>query len=393
MSTRNVYTDNNATTMVAPEVVEDMQPFFSNLYGNPSSMHQFGGQVKKFIDRAREQVGEFISADHSEIVFTSCGTESDNAAIRGALAAQPDKKHIITSRVEHPAVKNVCQHLGKNGYRISELSVDRLGRIDLDELEEKLDSSTALVTIMWANNETGVIFPVEKIAEIVKSKGALFHCDAVQAAGKVAIDVNKIPIDLLSLSGHKVHAPKGIGVLYIRKGTHFAPFVMGGHQENGRRAGTENVPYIVGLGKACELAKKNLKSENSYIEALRDRLENELIDKALDASVNGDRQHRLPNTTNISFKYIEGESILMLFSEAGIAASSGSACTSGSLEPSHVLRAMGIPFTRVHGSVRFSLSRYNTEEDINYIIEKMLWIEKRLREMSPFGREELHAGQ
>lgn len=393
MSTRNVYADNNATTMVAPEVVEEMQPFFSNLYGNPSSMHMFGGQVKKFVDLAREKVASFIKADPSEIVFTSCGTESDNAAIRGVLATQPDKKHIITSRVEHPAVKNVCQHLGKNGYRITELSVDRLGRIDLDELREKLESDTALVTIMWANNETGVVFPIEEIAELVKSKGAVFHCDAVQAAGKIDIDVKRAPIDLLSVSGHKLHAPKGVGALYVRKGTHFAPFVMGGHQEAGRRAGTENVPYIVGLGKACELAVKHMDAKNTQITALRDRLERELLDKAIDASVNGDKQNRLPNTTNISFKYIEGESILMLLSEAGIAASSGSACTSGSLEPSHVLRAMGIPFTRVHGSVRFSLSRYNSDEDISYIIEKMLQIEKRLREISPFGREELHAGQ
>jgi cysteine desulfurase len=393
VSTRNVYADNNATTMVAPEVVEEMQPFFSNLYGNPSSMHMFGGQVKKFVDLAREKVASFIKADPSEIVFTSCGTESDNAAIRGVLATQPDKKHIITSRVEHPAVKNVCQHLGKNGYRITELSVDRLGRIDLDELREKLDSDTALVTIMWANNETGVVFPIEEIAELVKSKGVVFHCDAVQAAGKIDIDVKRAPIDLLSISGHKLHAPKGVAALYVRKGTHFAPFVMGGHQEAGRRAGTENVPYIAGLGKACELAAKHMDAKNTQITALRDRLERELLDKAIDSSVNGDKQNRLPNTTNISFKYIEGESILMLLSEAGIAASSGSACTSGSLEPSHVLRAMGIPFTRVHGSVRFSLSRYNSDEDISYIIEKMLQIEKRLREISPFGKEELHAGQ
>jgi len=392
VTTRNVYVDNNATTMIAPEVVEEMEPFLRELYGNPSSMHLFGGQVKKYVDRAREKVAALINADPSEVLFTSCGTESDNAAIRGVLAAHPEKRHIITSRVEHPAVKNVCQHLGKNGYRVTELSVDKAGRIDLDELKEKLDPDTALVTIMWANNETGVIFPIEKIARMVKSAGALFHCDAVQAAGKIPIDMQRVPVDLLSLSGHKLHAPKGIGVLYLRKGTLFVPFIMGGHQEGGRRAGTENVPYIVGLGKACELAAEKIGGEIAAVKALRDRLERELLDKAIDASVNGDQENRLPNTTNISFKYIEGESILILLSEEGIAASSGSACTSGSLEPSHVLRAMGVPFTRVHGSVRFSLSRYNTEKDISYIIEHMLDIEKKLREISPFGREELNAG-
>lgn len=391
MTVRTVYTDNNATTMVAPEVREAMLPFFTDLYGNPSSMHLFGGQVKKFVEQAREKVAGLLHADSSEVVFTSCGTESDNAAIRGVLAANPDRRHIITSRVEHPAVKNVFQYLGKNGYRVSEISVDRLGRIDLDELREKLDSDTALVSIMWANNETGVIFPIRQIAELVKSAGAVFHTDAVQAAGKVEIDLQQTPVDLLSISGHKLHAPKGIGVLYIRKGTHFVPFVMGGHQESGRRAGTENVPYIVGMGRACELARENMNEEQTRVKKLRDRLETELTQKAIDASVNGDIENRLPNTSNISFKYIEGESILILLSEVGIAASSGSACTSGSLEPSHVLRAMGIPFTRVHGSVRFSLSRYNTEEDITCIVEHMLRIERRLREISPFGRDEMHA--
>jgi cysteine desulfurase len=389
---RNViYTDNNATTMVAPEVVEAMMPFFSQLYGNASSMHSFGGQIKKHVDEARAKVAALINADPAEIIFTSCGTESDNAAIRGILAAQPEKRHIITSRVEHPAVKNVFQHLGKNGYRVSEISVDRLGRIDLDELREKLDHETALVSIMWANNETGVIFQIRDIAELVKSRGAVFHTDAVQAAGKVVIDMKNTPVDLLSISGHKLHAPKGIGVLYLRKGVHCVPFMMGGHQESGRRAGTENVPYIVGLGRACELAHQFMSVEQREVARLRDFLEKELTEKAIDATVNGDIEHRLPNTTNISFKYIEGESILMLLSEVGIAASSGSACTSGSLEPSHVLRAMGIPFTRVHGSVRFSLSRYNTEEDMHSIVQHMLRIEKRLRDISPFGRDEINA--
>jgi cysteine desulfurase len=389
VSNREVYVDNNATTMTAPEVLESMQPFFCRLYGNPSSMHQFGGQVKKHIDRAREQAASLLGAQSSEIIFTSCGTESNNAAIRGLLAAEPDKKHIITSRVEHPAVKNVFQHLGQSGYRVSELSVDREGRLDLDELREVLSDDTALVSLMWANNETGVIFPVEQAAEMVRAAGAVFHCDAVQAAGKIPIDLSRTPIDMLSISGHKLHAPKGIGVLYVRKGTHFSPWLLGGHQENGRRAGTENVSGIVGLGRACELARECIEAENTVVQQLRDRLEQELLERAIDASVNGDTVNRLPNTANISFKYIEGESILILLSEVGIAASSGSACTSGSLEPSHVLRAMGVPFTRVHGSVRFSLSRYTTKEDVDYIVENMLRIERRLREISPFGRDEL----
>ncbi len=393
MTQRTVYADNNATTQVAPEVVEAMMPFFTTHYGNPSSMHFMAIEPEKAIKQAREQVAQLLNADPTEIVFTSCGTESDNAAIRGILAAVPDKRHIITTRVEHPAVRNLCQYLGKQGYRVTELSVDKQGHLDLDELRETLDDDTAVVSIMWANNETGVIFPIAELAELVKSRGAVFHCDAVQAAGKLPIDVKKVPVDLISISGHKLHAPKGIGVLYIRKGTYFVPLLMGGHQEQGRRGGTENVPYIVGLGKAAELARTYVGEEQQRVKLLRDRLENELLEKALDASVNGDRANRLPNTTSISFKYIEGEAILLLLSAAGIAASSGSACTSGSLEPSHVLRAMGVPFTRVHGSVRFSLSRYNTEEDVNYIVEKMVPIVRRLREISPFGREELYAAK
>jgi len=389
VSIRDVYADNNATTMTAPEVLESMQPFFCDLYGNPSSMHNFGGQVKKHIDRAREQVASLLSAQSSEIIFTSCGTESDNAAIRGVLEAAPHKKHIITSRVEHPAVKNVFQYLADSGYRVSELSVDRDGRLDLDELREVLDDDTALVSLMWANNETGVVFPIEEAAEMTHAAGALFHCDAVQAAGKIPIDLSRASIDLLSISGHKLHAPKGIGVLYVRKGTHFSPYLLGGHQEGGRRAGTENVPAIAGMGRACELAAGAIDAENTTVKALRDQLESALLERSIDASVNGDTQNRLPNTANISFKYIEGESILILLSEVGIAASSGSACTSGSLEPSHVLRAMGVPFTRVHGSVRFSLSRYTTAEDVDYIVTNMIRIERRLREISPFGRDEL----
>ncbi|MCX5896788.1 MAG: cysteine desulfurase NifS [Proteobacteria bacterium] len=390
---RTVYADNNATTRVAPEVLEAMLPFFKEQFGNPSSMHYLAKPAEQAITKAREQVACLLNADPSEIVFTSCGTESNNAAIRGVLAALPHKKHIITTRVEHPAVRNVCQYLGKNGYRVTELPVDKTGQIDLDELRETLDDDTALVSIMWANNETGVIFPVREIADMVKSRGALLHCDAVQAAGKLPVDLRTVNIDLLSISGHKLHAPKGIGVLYIRKGTYFAPLMIGGHQEKGRRAGTENVPYIVGLGKACELALEQKEDEQTRVKSLRDRLEQELLEKALDASVNGDPTNRLPNTTSISFKYIEGEAILLMLSAEGIAASSGSACTSGSLEPSHVLRAMGVPFTRVHGSIRFSLSRYNSDEDITYIVEKMVPIARRLREISPFGRDEQYAAK
>jgi len=393
MTMHTVYADNNATTQVAPEVLEAMLPFFKEQFGNPSSMHYLAKPAEQAITRAREQVACLLNADPSEIVFTSCGTESDNAAIRGGLAALPHRKHIITTRVEHPAVRNVCQYLGKNGYRVTELSVDKMGHLDLDELRETLDDDTALVSVMWANNETGVVFPVKEIAAMVKSRGALLHCDAVQAAGKLPIDLRTVNIDLLSISGHKLHAPKGIGVLYIRRGTYFSPLMIGGHQEKGRRAGTENVPYIVGIGKACELALDHMQEEQTRVKPLRDRLEKELLEKALDASVNGDPANRLPNTTSISFKYIEGEAILLMLSVEGIAASSGSACTSGSLEPSHVLRAMGVPFTRVHGSIRFSLSRYNSDEDITYIVEKMVPIARRLREISPFGRDELYAAK
>lgn len=393
MTMRTVYADNNATTQVAPEVLELMLPFFKEQFGNPSSMHYLAKPAEQAITTAREQVACLLNADPSEIVFTSCGTESNNAAIRGGLAALPHRKHIITTRVEHPAVRNVCQYLGKNGYRVTELSVDKTGHLDLDELRETLDEDTALVSIMWANNETGVVFPVKEIADMVKSRGALLHCDAVQAAGKLPVDLRTVNIDLLSISGHKLHAPKGIGVLYIRRGTYFSPLLIGGHQEKGRRAGTENVPYIAGLGKACELALDHLQDEQTRVKSMRDRLEKELLEKALDASVNGDPVNRLPNTTSISFKYIEGEAILLMLSVEGIAASSGSACTSGSLEPSHVLRAMGVPFTRVHGSIRFSLSRYNSDEDVTYIVEKMVPIARRLREISPFGRDELYAAK
>ena len=384
---KTVYFDNNATTQVASEVLEAMLPYFRELYGNPSSMHTFGGQVGQKIRTAREQVAELIGASPDEIIFTSCGSESDNTAIHSALATQPDKKHIITSRVEHPAIRALCAHLQTQGYRITELSVDKSGLLDLENLEKSLTADTAIVSLMWGNNETGVIFPVEKAAAIAHERGVLFHTDAVQAAGKIPIKLKNNAIDMLSISGHKLHAPKGIGVLYVRKGTKFSPFLIGGHQERGRRGGTENAPSIVGLGKARELAAMNMEKENTFVKAMRDRLETELLNRIPQSRVNGDRSNRLPNTTNISFEFVEGEAILLLMNELGICASSGSACTSGSLQPSHVLRAMGVPFTMAHGSIRFSLSIYNTEEEIDFVIDKMPPIIARLREMSPFWKK------
>ena len=374
---------------MAPEVLEAMLPYFSEFYGNPSSMHFFGGQVQKKVNEAREQVADFLGAEPSEIIFTSCGTESDNTAILGTLDSYPEKRHFITSRVEHPAVMNVSSHLSRKGYRTTEISVDREGRLDLDELKESITDKTALVSIMYANNETGVLFPIEEVGEIVKSSGIPFHTDGIQAAGKIPLNMKKSTVDMLSLSGHKLHAPKGVGILYIRKGTKFSPFMIGGHQEKGRRGGTENVPYIIGLGKACELAKKHLGEENTRVRALRDYLEAKILEKVPNTLVNGDRNNRLPNTLNVSFEYVEGESILLLLSDLGICASSGSACTSGSLEPSHVLRAMGVPFTAAHGSIRFSLSIYNTKEEMDYIIEHLPPIIQRLRNISPFWKDYL----
>ena len=381
---KTIYLDNNATTRPADEVLEEMLPYLKTFYGNVSSMHRFGGQLRHRIDEARQQAAQLLGCEPDEVIFTSGGTESDNTAIIGVLAHIPQKRHIVTSRVEHPAVRTTCRLLQKQGYRLTELAVDHYGRIDLDELKAALTDDTALVTIMYANNETGVIFPIEQIARIVKQQGVIFHTDAVQAAGKIPIDLARTPIDLLSLSGHKLHAPKGVGILYLRRGTPAAPLLVGGHQEFGKRAGTENVAGIVALGKACELARQNMAEENGRVCQLRDRLEEGLLQHCLDARVNGDRQMRLPNTTNISFEYIEGEAILLMLDRLGIAASSGSACTSGSLEPSHVLRAMGVPFTAVHGSIRFSLSRYNNMEEIDYVVREMPKIVRWLREISLF---------
>jgi len=382
-----IYTDNNATTQVAPEVLEEMLPYFHELYGNPSSMHTFGGRVGHKLKEARAKVASLIEASPEEIIFTSCGTESNNTAIQAAIRSYPDKKHIITTRVEHPAVKNLCEYLSKNGYRVTFVPVDRKGRLDVDYLYENLTDDTAIVSVMWANNESGIIFPIEEIARTVKEKGVVFHTDAVQAAGKIPVDVRKVGLDMLSLSGHKLHAPKGVGALFVRKGTKFSPLLIGGHQESGRRGGTENSASIIGFGKASEIAVDHFEELNSRVKHLRDKLENEIINTIPNTMINGDIKNRLPNTTSIAFEYVEGESILLMMDELGICASSGSACTSGSLEPSHVLRAMGVPFTAAHGTIRFSLSTYNSEDEINFIVEQLPPIIERLRKMSPFWQE------
>ncbi len=390
---RTVYLDNNATTRVAPEVLEAMIPFFSERYGNPSSMHSFGGNVMKEVRLARDRVADFLGASPEEIMFTSCGTESDNAAIRSALSSYPDKKHIVTSRVEHPAIRALCAHLTTQGYRVTELPVDSEGRMDIEQYRKALTPDTAVVSLMWANNETGVIFPIEKAAELAKERGILFHTDAVQAVGKIPIKLNKTAIDMLSLSGHKLHAPKGIGILYVRKGTKFSPLLIGGHQERGRRGGTEATPSIIAMGVAAELAGAKMEYENTEVRRIRDKLENTLLQTIPNTKVNGERINRLPNTTNISFEFVEGEGILLMMDEYGICASSGSACTSGSLQPSHVLRAMGVPFTMAHGSIRFSLSVYNTEEEIDFVLEKLPPIIETLRSLSPYWKASAQAAE
>ena len=381
---KTIYLDNNATTAVAPEVLAAMLPYLGELYGNPSSMHSFGGQVGEAVDTARERIAALLGAAPDEIIFTSCGSESDNTAIWSALQTQPEKRHLITTRVEHPAVLNVVQYWERQGYHVTLLGVDGKGRLDLDEYAAALSDDTALVSIMFANNEVGNIYPIQTMAEMAKDRGVLFHTDAVQAVGKTPIDLRHLPVDMLSLSGHKIHAPKGIGVLYVRKGVRFRPFLRGGHQERGRRAGTENVPYIVGLGMAAQLSSDHMQEERVNVARLRDKLENGLLERISDCMVNGDVENRLPNTSNIAFKNVEGEAILLMLDRLGICASSGSACTSGSLEPSHVLRAMGVPFNYAHGSVRLSLSRYTTEEDVDYVIENFPGVIETLRAISPF---------
>jgi len=385
--TREVYFDNNATTRVLPEVAEAMLPYLTEFYGNPSSIHRFGSQVGEKISEARAQVAALIgAADPVEVIFTSCGTEGDNAAIRAMLEARPDKRHIVTTQVEHSAVLGLCQHLEKKGYRVTWLGVNENGALDLEELRAALAEDTALVSIMWANNETGVIFPIEQIGAVVRSKGIPFHVDAVQAAGKIPIHVKGLPVDLLTISAHKFYAPKGIGALYVRRGITFPPFMIGGHQERNRRAGTENVASIVGMGTAAEIALGRLAEDPARIGKLRDLLEDLLLESCPGSRVNGRGEARLFNTSNISFRYLEGESILVLLDQQGICASTGSACTAGSSEPSHVLRAMKVPNDWLQGAVRFSLGRFNTEEEVRFVNQMVPSIVQRLEGLSALGK-------
>lgn len=385
----DIYLDNNATTKVDPMAVDAMMPYFSEQFGNPSSIHKFADGVARGIKQARKQVQSLIGAEHdSEIVFTSCGSESDSTAILSALKAQPNRKEIITTAVEHPAVLSLCDYLEKDGYTIHRLPVDKVGRLNLEAYGNMLSDQVAIVSVMWANNETGTIFPVEKMAEMAHEAGVMFHTDAVQAVGKIPMNLQDTKIDMLSISGHKLHAPKGIGVLYLRRGTRFRPLLRGGHQERGRRAGTENTASIVALGKACELAEEFIEYENTEVKAMRDKLEQGVVNAIPHCFITGDIDNRLPNTTDIAFEYIEGEAILMLLNKAGIAASSGSACTSGSLEPSHVMRAMDIPYTAAHGTIRFSFSRYNTMSEVDEVIKVMPQITTMLRKLSPYWDSE-----
>ena len=384
-----IYLDNNATTKVDEKVLNEMMPFFKDEYANPSSMYNFSKNSSNAIQDARVKLKEFFGAkSEKEIIFTSCGSESANTAIRGYLA-NTKKKHIITTKIEHPCVLNVYKYLEKQGYKVDYLGVNSNGELNIDELSDIINEDTALVSVMWANNETGVVNPVKKISEIIKSKNpeTKFFVDAVQAAGKIPINVVDCGIDMLGISGHKLHAPKGIGALYVNSKTMISPLIIGGHQERGKRAGTENVPYIVGLGKAAELASDNLEYEMTEVARLRDKLEKGILQNIYNARVNTGLAKRVPNTTNIGFEYIEGELILLHLSDLGICASSGSACTSGSLEPSHVLRAMNVPFTSIHGSIRFSLSRFTTEDDIDYVISNLPKTIDDIIRISPYQAE------
>jgi cysteine desulfurase len=377
------YFDNNATTRVAPEVMDAMIPFLRDYWGNPSSTYHFGRQVGEHLDRARSQVAALINAEPREIVFTSCGTEGNNSAIHSALMSQPNKRHVVTTAVEHSANMKFCDLLQKRGYAVTFLPVAPDGGLDLDLLEKSIRPDTAIVSVMWANNETGVLFPVRDIAVICRRKGVLFHTDAVQAPGKVRIDVRALGVDFLSLSAHKLHAPKGIGLLYVRRQVRYQPYIVGGGQERGRRGGTENVANIVAFGRAADLAMARLDDENTRVRALRDRLEDGILAGIPGTSRNGARDPRLPNTTNIAFDGVEAEGILMLLDQAGICASSGSACTTGSLDPSHVLTAMGCTVARARSSIRFSLGIYNTEADVDYVLKHLPGIIARLRASAP----------
>ena len=388
-----IYLDNNATTKVDPQVLDAMLPFLKEEYANPSSVYEFAKRSNHAVKEARGVMKDFFNAkDEKEIIFTSCGSESANTAIRGVLNMNKNKRHIITTKVEHPCVLNLYQTLEKEGYNVDYIGVNSNGELDLAQLEDAINDDTALVSVMYANNETGVIFPIEKISEIIKSKNkeTKFFVDAVQVSGKIPIDVQALGVDLMGISGHKFHAPKGIGALYVNSKTLITPLIIGGHQERGKRAGTENVPYIVGMAKAAELAQDHLKYEATEVKRLRDKLEKNIVKNVFNARLNTGIVNRVPNTTNIGFEYIEGELILLHLSDLGICASSGSACTSGSLEPSHVLRAMNVPFTAIHGSIRFSLSKYTTEAEIDYVCGKLPGIIEKLTSISPF-QDELEA--
>ncbi|WP_198517241.1 cysteine desulfurase NifS [Vibrio sp. HA2012] len=390
---RVVYLDNNATTRIDPRVLDTMIPYLDEFYGNPSSIHELGARVGKAMELARERLQAFIGAAYSsEIIFTSSATEATTTAILSALEALPERKEIITTVVEHPATLQLCQNLERKGYRVHWIGVDTKGRLDTDAYLKALSENVAVVSVMWANNETGTIFPVEYLAKEAKAVGAQFHVDAVQVMGKRPVDVKTTDIDMLSLSGHKFHAPKGVGVLYLKRGTRFRPLLRGGHQERGRRAGTENAASIIGLGVAAELAQKSIDSDMFQIALMRDRLEQGILARIPSTFVTGNPRERVPNTTNIAIEYVEGEALLLLMNQAGIAASSGSACTSGSLEPSHVMKAMNIPFTAAHGTLRFSLSRFTTDDDIDHVLEQLPAIVERLRMLSPYWDNEKNQG-
>lgn len=380
----NIYLDHNATTPILGEVFKAMEPFLKERWGNPSSIHWAGRNEKTALADARDKVAEFLNCTPAEIIFTSSGTEGDNHAIKGiAFSKQKKGNHIITTTVEHPAVLNTCKFMEKQGFEVTYLGVDEFGLINLQELEDAITDKTILITIMYANNETGVIFPIKEIAGIAKSRKVTFHTDAVQAAGKMKLDVKDLGVDLLTISAHKIYGPKGVGALFVKRGVRLTPLIHGGHHERNRRGGTENVAGIVGLARACEIAMSDMETETAHLKKLRDRLEEGLLKEVPYTKLNGDKVHRIPNTTNISFEFIEGEGLLLSLDMLGVATSSGSACTSGSLEPSHVLLAMGLTHEMSHGSVRFSLGRSNTEEDIDLILNEMPKIVERMRSMSP----------
>ena len=383
-----IYLDNAATTKTAPEVVEAMLPYFTEYYGNPSSIYDFAQKSKEAVTKGRQQIADVLNAKKEEIYFTAGGSEADNWALKATFEAYKSKgNHIITTKIEHHAILHTCEYLEKRGAKITYLDVDENGIVRLDELEKAITPETILISVMFANNEIGSIQPIKEIGRIAKEHGILFHTDAVQAFCQVPIDVDECNIDMLSSSGHKINGPKGIGFLYIRKGVKIRSFVHGGAQERKRRAGTENVPYIVALGKAAELAQDALQFELTEVKRLRDRLEEGILKNVFNARLNTSIKNRVPNTSNIGFEYVEGELILLHLSDIGVCASSGSACTSGSLEPSHVLRAMGIPFTALHGSIRFSLSRFTTEKEIDFVVEHMPAIMDKLTSISPFQDE------